>query len=101
MRLPSPPHPQAPSCSCPWEALDSDCDGKCSSLINKTKVEPSTKALGSHMSPDIAGSFSGMQLMCQAVLSAGLSKPEEGDCAWTGSGNAFKMDLDVTEPHSV
>ena len=30
------------------------------------------------MNPDIAGSFSGMQLMCQAVLSACLSKPEEG-----------------------
>lgn len=44
----------------------------------KTKAESSTKALGSPMNPDIAGSFSGMQLMCQAALSACLSKPEEG-----------------------
>ena len=75
--------------------------GSAAAWSNKTKVESSTKALGSHMSPDIAGSFSGMQLMCQAVLSACLSKPEEG----TVLGQVLEMHSRwiwaSPEPHSV
>lgn len=41
------------------------------------------------MNPDISGIFSGMQLMCQAVLSACLSKPEEG----TVLGQVLEMHL--------
>ncbi|XP_034520368.1 DENN domain-containing protein 1A isoform X7 [Ailuropoda melanoleuca] len=72
----SPEQPAAPSHQ-RGQALDLTGLRTTAAWFEEAKVQSSTKALCSCVSPDVPGRFRGVQLLYRVVISASSSKPEE------------------------